>query len=108
MHTLSQLQSGELTGITRLKLAENLTHFPMEILSLTDSLEILDLTDNQLSALPDELVELKKLKIVFASNNQFEILPEVLGRCQNLEMIALRPIKLNMLQKRLCHQNCAG
>ncbi|WP_394244541.1 leucine-rich repeat-containing protein kinase family protein [Vibrio astriarenae] len=94
MHTLSQLQSGELTGITRLKLAENLTHFPMEILSLADSLEILDLTDNQLSTLPDELVELKKLKIVFASNNQFEILPEVLGRCENLEMIGFKANKI--------------
>jgi Leucine-rich repeat (LRR) protein len=59
MHTLSQLKSGELAGITRLKISENLTCFPVEILSLADSLEILDLSDNQLTALPNELVKLK-------------------------------------------------
>ncbi len=44
LHTLSQLKSGELAGIQRLKLSENLTSFPLEILSLADSLEILDLS----------------------------------------------------------------
>ena len=90
LHTLSQLKSGELTGIKRLSLAENLREFPTEIFSLSDSLEILDLTDNQLDSLPDELTQLKKLKIIFASNNNFEILPEVLGSCPNLEMIGFK------------------
>ena len=90
MHTLSQLNAGELTGVTRLSLSENLTEFPPAILSLADSLEILDLSNNQLSALPDELTQLHKLKIIFASNNHFEVLPEVLGRCKNLEMIGFK------------------
>ncbi|MDR9830484.1 leucine-rich repeat-containing protein kinase family protein [Vibrio sp. FNV 38] len=94
MHTLAQLTSGELTGIKRLKLAENLTSFPTEILSLADSLEILDLTDNQLTTLPDEIKQLRKLKILFASNNQFEVLPEVLGECENLEMIGFKANKI--------------
>lgn len=46
MHTLSQLKSGELIGIQRLTLSENLTLFPLEIFSLADSLEILDLSHN--------------------------------------------------------------
>ena len=90
MHTLSQLKSGELTGISHLRLSENLTTFPMEILLLADSLEILNLSDNNLSSLPAELVQLKKLKIFFASDNNFESLPEVLGECENLEMIGLK------------------
>ena len=90
MHSLSQLQSGELAGIKHLKLWENLTEFPLEILTLADSLEILDLSNNQLSTLPDELSQLHKLKIIFASNNCFESLPEVLGQCPNLEMIGFK------------------
>ncbi|MGR5254027.1 leucine-rich repeat-containing protein kinase family protein [Vibrio astriarenae] len=95
MHTLAQLKSGELAGISRLKIAENLTSFPMEILTLADSLEILDLTDNQLSSLPDELTQLTKLKIIFASNNLFETLPQVLGKCESLEMIGFKANKIS-------------
>jgi len=46
LHTLSELKSGELSGIKRLSLAEHITSFPLEILSLADSLEILDLSNN--------------------------------------------------------------
>ncbi|USD68251.1 leucine-rich repeat-containing protein kinase family protein [Vibrio sp. SCSIO 43136] len=90
MHTLSALKSGELAGITRLSLAEDLTEFPMEILSLADSLEILDLSNNQLTELPQELTQMHKLKIVFASNNLFTHLPEVLGSLPNLEMVGFK------------------
>lgn len=90
MHTLSQLRSGELLGITQLKLSENLTDFPLEILTLADSLEILDLSNNNLSALPEKLIELTKLKIIFASQNNFTQLPDVLGRLPNLEMIGFK------------------
>lgn len=90
MHSLSQLKSGKLFGIKRLKISENLTTFPKEIFSLAESLEILDLSDNQLSSLPKELAKFKKLKIVFASNNKFEALPEVLGDCESLEMIGFK------------------
>ncbi|WP_028022379.1 leucine-rich repeat-containing protein kinase family protein [Enterovibrio calviensis] len=90
MHSLSQLRDGKLVGVTRLKLSEDLTDFPLEVLSLADSLEILDLSDNLLSSLPEELKQLKKLKIVFASNNRFETLPDVLGECPELEMIGFK------------------
>ena len=53
MHTLEQLRAGELCGARHLKLCENLTEFPTEILSLKETLEVLDLTGNQLSTLPD-------------------------------------------------------
>ena len=71
MHTLAQLQAGELHGVTRLQLAEGLTHFPAEIFSLADSLEILDLSNNALSELPDDLHRLHRLKVIFCSNNRF-------------------------------------
>lgn len=94
LHTLSQLKSGELAGITRLAISENLTSFPLELLSLVDTLEVLDLSSNQLTTLPDELIQFKKLKILFASNNHFETLPEVLGACPNLEMVGFKTNKI--------------
>jgi len=106
LHTLSQLKSGELSGITQLTLSENLTEFPLEILSLADTLEVLDVSNNQLTTLPDELVKFTKLKILFASNNHFETLPEVLGQCPDLEMVGFKTNKIkhvpdNSLPKKL-------
>ncbi|TYL47328.1 leucine-rich repeat-containing protein kinase family protein [Marinomonas sp. IMCC 4694] len=90
MHTLDQLNRGELKGIVRLQLSENLTAFPEAIYDLADTLEILDLSHNALSHLPEDLPRLKKLRIVFCSNNRFTELPAVLGRCEHLEMIGFK------------------
>lgn len=90
MHTLEQLKSGQLNGIKRLQLSEGLTEFPLEILELADSLEILDLSGNQLSDLPEELSQLTNLRIIFASNNLFTHLPDVLGLLPNLEMVGFK------------------
>lgn len=94
MHTLAQLKSGELHGITRLQLSEDLIEFPLEILSLADSLEILDLSNNQLTTLPAEITQLSKLKIFFASNNPFTVFPDVLSQCSNLEMIGFKSCQI--------------
>lgn len=90
MQTLDQLRSGELAGIRRLKLACGLSHFPPEIFDLADTLEILDLSGNALAALPDDLAQLKKLRILFCSDNAFEELPTVLGRCPELSMVGFK------------------
>ncbi|MFT6386699.1 MAG: hypothetical protein ACJAUP_000067 [Cellvibrionaceae bacterium] len=90
LQTLSQLRSGALKGIQQLTLSENLTTFPLEILSLADSLEVLDLSSNQLNDLPEALTQLPKLRILFASNNRFTQLPELLGRCDQLEMVGFK------------------
>ncbi len=62
----------------------------MEILELADSLEILDLSGNQLSDLPAELSQLTHLRIIFASNNLFTHLPDVLGTLPKLEMVGFK------------------
>ncbi|UJF21376.1 leucine-rich repeat-containing protein kinase family protein [Shewanella sp. OMA3-2] len=90
MHTLEQLESGELKGLSRVQIAAKLSEFPLAILSLADSLEILDLSNNQLSSLPDDFEKLTQLRIVFLSQNCFTELPEVLARCPKLEMIGFK------------------
>ena len=53
--TLALLRAGKLAGATRLDLSCGLAEFPPEIHDLADSLEILNLTGNRLSDLPDDL-----------------------------------------------------
>ncbi|ANJ68130.1 protein kinase [Halothiobacillus diazotrophicus] len=90
MHTLEQLRSGALNGTQRLRLACGLTEFPREIFELADTLEILDLSGNRLTDLPDDLPRLHRLRILFCSDNRFTQLPAVLGRCPRLEMIGFK------------------
>jgi len=90
LSTLEELKSGSLVGNTRVKIAEGLDTFPKELYTLADSLEILDLTDNNLSTLPDDLNKLHKLRILFISNNQFKEVPSVLASCSKLTMIGFR------------------
>ncbi|EEF26631.1 leucine-rich repeat-containing protein 2, lrrc2, putative [Ricinus communis] len=90
MHTLQQLRSGALAGATRLSMRCGLTEFPREIFTLADTLEILDLTGNALSALPDDLYRLHKLRILFCSDNQFTELPACIGACASLSMVGFK------------------
>jgi hypothetical protein len=89
-HTIAQIRAGDLAGIRRLELRDGLTAFPPEIYDLADSLEILDLSGNALSSLPDDLPRLRKLKIIFCSYNAFVDLPEVLGQCHSLSMVGFK------------------
>ena len=95
MHTLSDLKAGKLKGLNQLTLSEELTSFPDEVFTLSDTLEILDLSHNRLSQLPD-LSRLKKLKIAFFSFNLFTEVPAAFKNCENLYMLGL---KGNQLEK---------
>ncbi|MFY8325781.1 leucine-rich repeat-containing protein kinase family protein [Pseudoalteromonas sp. ZZD1] len=90
MNTLEQLRSGQLVGAKRLQLVEQLDTFPKEIFTLADTLEVLDLSNNNLKDLPDEFACLTKLKRVFLSFNQFKHIPAVLAKCPALIMIAFK------------------
>ncbi len=97
MHTLEQLKRGELTGITRLDLSEGLDVFPSEIFELADSLEVLNLSGNRLTRLPDDLPRLHKLRILFCSDNAFTAVPAVIGRCAQLEMVGFKANRIRTL-----------
>ncbi|WP_144140091.1 leucine-rich repeat-containing protein kinase family protein [Paraburkholderia sp. BCC1884] len=88
--TLEQLRAGQLAGARQLKLACGLTEFPREIFELAETLEMLDLSGNALSSLPDDLPRLSRLRILFASDNPFTVLPDVLGQCTQLSMVGFK------------------
>ncbi|CAG9220641.1 Protein kinase [Paraburkholderia tropica] len=88
--TLEQLRAGRLAGARQLKLACGLTEFPREIFDLADTLEVLDLSGNALTSLPDDLPTLRHLRILFASNNPFTELPPMLGDCASLSMVGFK------------------
>ncbi|WP_024851834.1 leucine-rich repeat-containing protein kinase family protein [Hydrogenovibrio kuenenii] len=97
MHTLAQLRSGAFKNATRLTLTDNLTQFPTEIFDLADTLETLDLSNNQLSQLPEDLPRLHQLKHLFLNNNQFESVPECLQDCPSLDLISFKSNRVRHL-----------
>ena len=88
--TLTQLRAGQLKGIQRLDLNAGLTEFPREIFDLAGSLQVLNLSGNALTSLPDDLPRLHQLRVIFGSDNQFTELPAVLGQCPRLEMVGFK------------------
>ncbi len=95
MHTFQELQSGALKGISKLKLSCGLKFFPEEIFTLDDTLEVLDLSGNHLSKLPDDLWRLKKLRILFLEGNEFTVFPAILSLCEALTMVGLKFNKID-------------
>ena len=97
MHTLEQLRSGALAGTRRLDLACDLTELPDDIWALADTLEVLNLSGNRLRDLPHQLPRLHKLQVLFASDNDFEVLPEVLGDCPQLQVVGFKANRIAQL-----------
>ena len=98
MKTLKELKSGNLIGSKNIKIAARLETFPKELYSLVDTLEILDLTDNNLTTLPDDFDRFKKLKILFLSNNKFNHVPKILAKLSLLSMIGMRNNKIKIFE----------
>ena len=90
LENLRALRRGALAGARRLDLCCDLTALPPEVFDLADTLEILNLTGNRLSTLPDDLPRLHRLRVVFCSDNAFTTLPPVLGSCGQLEMVGFK------------------
>ena len=89
MQTLADLKAGKLQGVKSLKLSESLTRFPQELFSLSETLEILDMSHNLLTVIPD-LSSFKKLKIAFFSFNKLTAVPSAFRGCDSLYMLGLK------------------
>lgn len=105
MQTLEQLQSGVLLGSKSIKLSCGLTEFPNELFQLADTLELLDLSANQLANLPPNFGQFKKLKIAFFSDNLFTELPEVLAECPMIEMIGFKANRISTISEKAISKN---
>jgi hypothetical protein len=82
-----------------IKIASGLKTFPIELYKLEETLEVLDLTDNKLSSLPDDFYRFKKLKRLFLSNNQFNHIPKVLAKLPHLSMIGIRNNQIEIFEE---------
>lgn len=105
MNIASQILAVKQAGSKRLNISCGLTDFPLEIYELADTLEILDLSGNKLTLLPDDFSKLHKLRILFCSDNQFTRLPEVLGRCPQLSMIGFKANKIKVVPAAALNQS---
>ncbi len=105
MQTLEQLKRGVLNGAISLKLSEGLSVFPEEIFELSDTLEVLDLSRNNLTELPPDFGRLKKLRIFFCSENKFSILPEVLSDCPVLDIVGFKSNTIESLSPAALNTN---
>lgn len=83
----------------RLKIAEGLTEFPREIFDFAEDIEILDMSGNHLSDLPEDFGRLKNLRILFFADNQFNHIPDVISECPKLEMLGFKNNKIESVSE---------
>lgn len=89
--TLARLRAGDLQGCKNLDLRGcGLTELPPEVLDLSDTLEVLDVSFNDLTELPEGLSCLTRLHTFFASGNRFASVPSVLGRLPLLDTLGFK------------------
>ena len=67
-----------------------LTSVPDAIFELGDSLELLNLGGNNLFELPDSMIKLQKLRILFFAQNKFQNIPIILGKLSSLFMLSFK------------------
>jgi hypothetical protein len=72
-----------------------LQSLPEKVFEHCDTLELLNLGDNDLETLPQEFYRFRKLRILFFANNKFRSVPVVLGRLPSLFMLSF---KSNLVQ----------
>lgn len=92
---IEQLLNSPLNSVKHAKITNaQLTSFPEELFRHKESIEIIDLSYNNLTELPNRITEFKNLKILFLSFNQFKVFPIQLSNCEQLSMIAFKSNQL--------------
>ena len=94
---LIDLKKNQTIQYSHISLKDDLNEFPSELYSFKESLVFLDLSGNNLNDLPDDFLVFDKLEILFLSNNQFEVFPEILSKCKSLRMIGIKANKIHSI-----------
>jgi len=79
----------------RLK-GQNLTELPDYVMEMKN-LKFLDVGSNQFSSLPDDFAKLQSLEILFCSDNLFETYPTVLNQLPNLYMVSFKNNRISFI-----------
>jgi Leucine-rich repeat (LRR) protein len=105
---------GNLSNLQMLDLSENqLTSLPVEIGNLSNLQELYS-SDNQLHSLPSEIGNLSNLEYLYLSDNQLHSLPSEIGNLSNLQTLNLEANRLTSLPREigsltsLCLMNIKG
>ncbi len=88
--SVQSLQDSAENTFTKVTLREGLTEVPRALLRHSHSLRFLDLSNNDLTVLPDWIAELTNLEILFSSFNRLVTLPASLARLSCLYMVGAR------------------
>ena len=70
----SGLANGSLARAHHIRLSDGLTEFPAALYQLAETLEILDLSGNRLSTLPDDLTRFARLRIADLTDSRDPVL----------------------------------
>ena len=89
------VKQASMTGIFTFK-EYNLSHVPIEILSLTN-LRTVDLSRNKIGVIPPEIAAFQSLRALTLHTNQIEFLPEDIGLLKKLEILNVSANRLATL-----------
>ena len=66
------------------------TEFPQAAYELAEEIEVLDMSHNQLTHLPDDLARFSRMRVGFFSGNPLGEVPRVLADCEQLALVGLK------------------
>lgn len=79
-----------------------ITALPLEVLSISPNITMLDLGDNHLNALPDEIATLSKLESLHLNRNKFTFIPETIFKLGSLKFLNFNQNEISHLPTTIC------
>ncbi|ODN04925.1 Leucine-rich repeat-containing protein 57 [Orchesella cincta] len=97
-----RLETATKTGVFHLSKAK-LNEFPEELGGITKTLRNIDLSENRISAIPQNISTFVNLKNLNLNSNQIEAIPFEIGQLTKLETLSLANNRINDVPPTLAH-----